>query len=53
MPSIKQAIKTSDNTYEVNDAVIDIVNAPQDCDWSRWGMLDDRRSTRMYCFKQA
>lgn len=53
MPSIKQAIKTSDNTYEMNDAVIDIVNAPQDCDWSRWGMLDDRRSTRMYCFKQG
>ncbi|MCJ8288797.1 MAG: hypothetical protein HRT58_02095 [Crocinitomicaceae bacterium] len=53
MPSIKQALKTSDNTYEVNDAVVDIVNAPNDCDWSRWGMLDDRRSTRMYCFKQG
>lgn len=53
MPSIKQAIKTSDHTYEMNGEVIEIENAPDDCDWSRWGMLDDRRSTRMYCFKQG
>lgn len=53
MPSIKQAIKTSDHTYEVNDVAINIENAPNDCDWSRWGMLDDRKSTRMYCFKQG
>lgn len=53
MPSIKQAIKISgENTFKMNDAVIDIIDAPHDCDWSRWGMLDDRKSTRMYCFKK-
>jgi len=53
MPSIKQAIKISaENTFEVNDVAINIINAPLDCDWSRWGMLDDRKSTRMYCFKK-
>jgi hypothetical protein len=52
MPSIKQAIKTSDTTFKVNDVAIEIINAPSDCDWSRWGMLDDRKSTRMYCFKK-
>jgi hypothetical protein len=52
MPSIKQAIKISDDTFSVTDVEVDIVNAPADCDWSRWGMLDDRKSTRMYCFKK-
>jgi hypothetical protein len=53
MPSIKQAVKVSDTTFEVNDVNVDIVGAPEDCDWSRWGMLDDRKSTRMYCFKKG
>ncbi|MDG1331181.1 MAG: hypothetical protein P8P74_02550 [Crocinitomicaceae bacterium] len=52
MPSILKAIKTSDFTYEMDDYHVEIINAPDDCDWSRWGMLDDRRSTRMYCFKK-
>ena len=43
MPSIKQAIKTSENTFEVTDVSVTITNAPNDCDWSRWGMLDDRK----------
>lgn len=53
MPSIKRAIKILDkNTFKVTDVAVDIINAPEDCDWSRWGMLDDRKSTRMYCFKK-
>ena len=52
MPSIKRALKTSDHIYEMSDVSIEIINAPNDCDWSRWGMLDDRRSTRMYCYKE-
>ncbi|GAB5526617.1 MAG: hypothetical protein Roseis2KO_44890 [Roseivirga sp.] len=54
MPSIIQAIKTTDPlTFKVTDNSINIADAPLDCDWSRWGMLDDRKSTRMYCFKKG
>lgn len=54
MPSIIQAIKTADPLrFKVTDNNTSIAGAPADCDWSRWGMLDDRKSTRMYCFKKG
>ncbi|MCE7991929.1 MAG: hypothetical protein HEP71_08110 [Roseivirga sp.] len=51
MPLIKKAIKEGDR-LKVTETSIDVLNAPSDCDWTRWGMLDDRKSTRMYCFKK-
>lgn len=54
MPSIIQAIKTADPLrFKVTDNNTSIAGAPVDCDWSRWGMLDDRKSARMYCFKKG
>lgn len=46
-------MELTDTTYEFKGDTLDIINAPQDTDWSRWGMLDDRKATRLYFFKQG
>lgn len=66
MPSLCRATGvpgTSDNSskdqdiqhreFSFSDENFAIIDAPENADWRRWGMLDDRKSTRLYCFKQG
>lgn len=39
--------------YVFDDSRTDILNAPEDTDWSRWGMLSDRKYMRMYFFQKG
>lgn len=52
MPSVNQATKVFDkDVYRFAGDSIPILGAPADTDWQRWGMLNDRKSSRMYFFK--
>ncbi|MCK5867266.1 MAG: hypothetical protein KAG14_02620 [Mycoplasmataceae bacterium] len=52
MPSVNQAIKIrGKDIYKFGGDPISILGAPEDTDWQRWSMLNDRKSSRMYFFK--
>eukprot|EP00931_Biecheleriopsis_adriatica_P060924 TRINITY_DN36603_c0_g1_i1.p1 TRINITY_DN36603_c0_g1~~TRINITY_DN36603_c0_g1_i1.p1 ORF type:complete len:750 (+),score=94.88 TRINITY_DN36603_c0_g1_i1:313-2250(+) len=48
----KQGEDLQFSIYKFSEETFDVVNAPEDIDWSRWGMLDDRKSTRLYFFSK-
>lgn len=39
--------------YEFDDSQTAILGAPEDTDWSRWGMLNDRKYPRLYFFQKG
>ncbi|WP_281556878.1 hypothetical protein [Thalassomonas sp. RHCl1] len=52
MPSLNQATKVfGESIYRFGGDTIEILGAPEDTDWLRWGMLNDRKLTRLYFFK--
>ncbi|NQZ07288.1 MAG: hypothetical protein HRT35_09010 [Algicola sp.] len=52
MPSLNQATKVQGkDVYRFGGDPIPIIDAPDDTDWKRWGMLNDRKSNRLYFFK--
>ncbi|WDE00810.1 hypothetical protein [Thalassomonas actiniarum] len=54
MPSVNQATKVfGENIYRFGGESIEILDAPADTDWQRWGMLNDRKLSRMYFFKKG
>ena len=53
MPKIHKITKQSDDTtFVLNKEIIPVVNAPEDTNWTKWSMLNDRKSTRLYFFKK-
>jgi len=65
MPSLYKAVgvpgtgdtsekgKLTHSIYQFDDSNTQILWAPEDTDWSRWGMLSDRRYTRLYFFRKG
>ena len=54
MPAVNQATKIpGKDEYKFNGEPIPIIGAPDDTDWQRWGMLNDRKSSRMYFFREG
>lgn len=52
MPSVNQATKVlGEDKYIFSNKSIAVIHAPNDTDWQRWGMLNDRKSSRLYFFK--
>lgn len=56
IPAVADSIEYGTLThteYRFDNTETEILNAPEDTDWTRWGMLSDRKYMRLYFFKQG